>query len=339
MGSPYSGVEMWIKHQQQVRGERNIALGKAEGVADCTAEEACAWYFEYCSNERNRKGFEHGDQVRLEVRDAARINEKPVATIKSMPSPFTNREFKFKNILKRNEDGNLSIGSWPIDIEVDYGGKFKAVRGIGKGLLTASNIGSVSGVDQCRIIFRQYIDFGGLIPVSILNRKVPKQLSCIKFLADSFQHGEEIDRAVLASLANTIKNEAQIYTEQDEEAIKRGLAYFDKYNGSQKHKELKSNDPYVTLKFVHIEGESLGVGVARAIVDASVEDCAAYEYLKDSREKLAVLKKKRVMEQKVKKISNHSQLYLSVRSLGVPGLSNREWRMRSTWKHDEVDGR
>jgi len=31
--SPYADVEMWIKYQQQARGERSIALGKAEGVA------------------------------------------------------------------------------------------------------------------------------------------------------------------------------------------------------------------------------------------------------------------------------------------------------------------
>ena len=32
-----------------------VALEEPEGTADCTAEEAAAWYFEYCSRERMAK--------------------------------------------------------------------------------------------------------------------------------------------------------------------------------------------------------------------------------------------------------------------------------------------
>ena len=58
--SPYEGVEMKMKHQAQKNGERSIALGRAVATADCTAEEAAAWYFEYCSRERMAIDREEG---------------------------------------------------------------------------------------------------------------------------------------------------------------------------------------------------------------------------------------------------------------------------------------
>lgn len=61
-----------------------------------------------------------------------------------------------------------------------------------------------------------------------MNQKVPFALAIVKTLADSFQQDEEIDRAALTSLANTIKNEPQIYPEEEEEAIKTGKVRLDK---------------------------------------------------------------------------------------------------------------
>jgi len=41
---------------------------------------------------------------------------------------------------------------------------------------------------------------------------------------------------------------------------------------------LKSPDSKVEMKGVHLNGEALAVGVATAVVDASVEDCASHEF-------------------------------------------------------------
>jgi len=103
---------------------------------------------------------------------------------------------------------------------------------------------------------------------------------------------------------------------------------------SQDFKLVKSPDPRVTIKLVHNEGESLGVGFAQTIIDADLSTVVAYEFKKDSRERIAGLKKKRVVEQQIKKESNHSQLYYLSRDLGVPGLSNREYRLQCCWKRE-----
>jgi len=103
--SPHASVKMEMHHK--------ASLGRAETTADCTAEEACAWFFEFCSNERRRRGFQAGDLARLEIRrqeKESRVNEKTFALVTKMPRPLKNTEFVFKNILKRNEDGSVAGG-------------------------------------------------------------------------------------------------------------------------------------------------------------------------------------------------------------------------------------
>lgn len=109
--SPYTSVDMWIKIRQQAKGKRSIALGKAEAEADCTAEEACAWYFEYSSNERWTLDREDGNPARLEIRKGGyRVNEKHYATVKKMPFPLSNREFVGKQIWRNNQGEEEGAG-------------------------------------------------------------------------------------------------------------------------------------------------------------------------------------------------------------------------------------
>jgi hypothetical protein len=101
---------------------------------------------------------------------------------------------------------------------------------------------------------------------------------------------------------------------------------------SKKFKKLKSPDPRVKMKFVQSEGESQGIGICEAIVDASLAECVAYEFIKDSREKKA---KDRYKLIETKKLNNHSQLYLSRRNLGIRGFSDREGRNFVCWQKEE----
>ena len=59
---------MFMKYKQPKKGERSsVALGKAECTVDCSAKEALAWWFDYCSRERQRSSDEdgnHGESVR-----------------------------------------------------------------------------------------------------------------------------------------------------------------------------------------------------------------------------------------------------------------------------------
>ena len=48
-----------------------------------------------------------------------------------------------------------------------------------------------------------------------------------------------------------------------------------KCKGSTDIERAVSPDSRVEMKMVHVDGESLGTGIATAVVDSSVEECAA----------------------------------------------------------------
>ncbi|GMH82652.1 hypothetical protein TrST_g12211 [Triparma strigata] len=120
----YPDVKMKVKYFAPNRGERSIATGKAIGVIDCTAEEAAAWAFDFCSNERCRISKSVGNPARLELKNKARLNERSYATVKSMPFFLDNREMVSRQIWK-TEEGKVWIASTPIEDVVDYGAKLK----------------------------------------------------------------------------------------------------------------------------------------------------------------------------------------------------------------------
>jgi len=94
------------------------------------------------------------------------------------------------------------------------------------------------------------------------------------------------------------------------------------------------DDNLEKLKLVHLEGESLVTAIATSVIDSRIEECVAAEFKKDSRGRIAGLRKKRVVLQEIVRLNDHSQLYLVERNLGHPGFSNREWRSICVWKSD-----
>ncbi|GMI48535.1 hypothetical protein TrCOL_g5186 [Triparma columacea] len=160
------------------------------------------------------------------------------------------------------------------------------------------------------------MDTGGYIPVKVVDRSTPYVLSAIAELRDSFKQDEEVDKAALASLANIIKNEPQDYTKEEEAVVRDGKEFYGKCMTSKKFKNLKISDPKVKMKAVHLDGESLVIAMCEAVIDASLAECVAYEFIKDSRQRQAKLGKKyKAIE--TKKQNSHSQLYLNRRSLGT----------------------
>ena len=96
------------------------------------------------------------------------------------------------------------------------------------------------------------------------------------------QRDDKIDRAALEYLANIIKNEPQDYTDEEEDAIRKGKEVYEKCKKEENFDDLKSPDERVKMKLVHVDGASSGTAFANTIVDASVEECAAYEFYLDS---------------------------------------------------------
>ncbi|GMI41984.1 hypothetical protein TrCOL_g13771 [Triparma columacea] len=285
--SPYEGVKMEIKYKQQEEGKKTLTFGRAECITDCSAEEAAACFFEYCSRERTVMSREEGDPARLEMRKGGngRVNEKLFATVKKLRFPLQKREFVMRYVWQKvQHDNTMSVAFVPAEEKVDYGGNLgKLVKATTTGLLTATNIKDSYGVLQCKLTFTQFMDAGGHIPVNVVNKTIPRGLSPIAALRDSFKRDEEVDKAVLASLTNIIKNERQDYTDEEKAAIRKGKEFFEKCKEDKNFDDLKSPDERVKMKLVHVDGASSGTGFATTVVDASVD-----EYTEDLKEEFPV---------------------------------------------------
>jgi len=96
------------------------------------------------------------------------------------------------------------------------------------------------------------------------------------------------------------------------------------------------DDSKVNLRAVHLDGESLVAGVATTTVDASVEECASYEFCSlYSRKFKRSARDRGITDMTVKRINDHSLYYLTTRDIGVPGFAEREFRTKVTWQKDE----
>ena len=268
-------------------------------------------------------------------------NEKTIAAIEKSPFPFQDREYVSRLICRADSDGlSFSVAIWPAADVVDYGDsltKAKIVRGKLKGIFTATNIGSIGKVKQCRLTYHVSIDAGGLIPPSVISSKIaPMKLMTVKSCITYFKRDEEVDNAALLALAETVRSEPQEYTSEEKEMIQKSRDFYNLYASASKnnnnYKRVKTPDSRVTTKGIHIDGDHMAAGKTTTVVDADVATCLAYCYIKDSRAARESRKKKRILEAAVRKINDHSQLYLSIRDIKVPGLANREWRCRALWE-------
>ena len=194
--SSFEGVKTEIKHQQHEKGEKSVGFARAIGVADCSAEEAAAWFFEFCSRERVAADRAEGNPARLEIRrEEERWDEKHFACVKKFSIFVSNRELVFKHILKSNPaEGSYTVAVVPIEESIDYGTQLSPVRMLVTGIFKATNIAR-GGVEQCKIEYTQHIDAGGFIPIKVIEKQSPYAVSIVPFLMEIMNKNEEIDEA------------------------------------------------------------------------------------------------------------------------------------------------
>ncbi|GMH95050.1 hypothetical protein TL16_g13066 [Triparma laevis f. inornata] len=307
-------VEMSMKYFPPKKGERSIATGKVVGIVDISAEEVAAWVMDYCNNERMRMIKEEGHPARLELREKARVNERTFATVKNMPFFLDNREFVARQVWK-SEEGKVLLAFGPVDDEIDYGVKLKKIRGPTRGMWQIYNLPVRGGAKQCRVTLVQQLDAGGSIPTWVMDKKISLSLKCVQEVIDEFRQDDKVDAAD-ASLKR-LSNKFEV-------SLKEG-----------NWKTVKSPDPFVTMEFMGLGsdgGSTVGIGRAVTVVDATMEDCAAWEWAKMTRQRVRVHYEFGGLERKAVKINEHSEMFYLAVGFGVTGLSPREYLTKNVWK-------
>ncbi|GMH53091.1 hypothetical protein TL16_g01370 [Triparma laevis f. inornata] len=330
--SPSPDVRMLIKYNPPKNGERSVGTGMGLGVVDCSAEEVAAWVMDYCSNERMRISEEEGNPARLELRKKARVNERTFATVKKMPFFLDNRELVFRQIWK-SEEGKVLVAVESVADKVDYGVKPKTTRGLTRGLWLFRDLLVRGGAKQCRVTFVTQLDAGGSIPTWVVDKKIPLALTAVQEAIEEFRQDEKVDAAELREKATFMRERGQdeVYSEEENALLERVRQKFE-FKEVKGWKQLKSPDVFVKMESIHEDGSAAAIGRAVTVVDATIEDCAAWEVTRMTRENMKLHYDFGGIDRKVVKLSDHSELFHNAIDFGVRSFAPREWLAKSTWK-------
>jgi len=318
--SPF--VDMWCKHAPTKGGERSVAIGKATTVIDFPVRDAAQFMFSYTSRERMRISREEGNPARLRQKVHS-AHDQVFATIKKMPFPLNDREFVARQVCATDTNGDLLFSAVPVDDVIDYGLKHRTVRGVARTLMRFTP----SGESQCKVTFIQYLDAGGVIPVRVFESKIPLALSGVGEMRDELQRDDEIDKMEREEFARVMKDEQQVYSEDEDSLIQRVQ---DKLGALKEEdfEELESPDHLVKMGKIFIDGDRRVVIRASVTIDSAVEECAALDFLKMSRASL----KRRSGESSFVKENDHSGVFYFCKDFHIPGGKLRDGVQRLVFK-------
>ena len=173
-----------------------------------------------------------------------------------------------------------------IDNDVDYGVALRTTRAFTRGLYIMENLPVRAGAGQCRVTFVNQVDAGGVIPTWVVDKKLPQSLKVVQEAIDEFRQDDRIDAADREELSELMEERwgEEVYSQEEKLLIEKGKATVKAIMGSASLKVLESGDPLVTFKLAHLEGDKLGSGFGESVVDGGMEEVAAFECLKMSRE-------------------------------------------------------
>ncbi len=215
-------VKLSKKHN---KGESN-SWGKATTTIDTSAENALAWIWDYCSNERLDAVNKLHKNPREVIKHIA-PNHNVLSTIKALPWPLTARQFIYENTWTKQDDDTyvcafrVTTSRFDDNRLVDIGDhKAKAlVQGDWQGFVKLKNVGN----QKCELTWVS--DFGakGNIPAKVMDKLIPKTLSSVSQLREKFNRDDEIDQEERNELMKVMKNdnENEVYSEEENEMVKR----------------------------------------------------------------------------------------------------------------------
>ncbi|GMH81175.1 hypothetical protein TL16_g08847 [Triparma laevis f. inornata] len=302
--------------------------GRAELQVDCSAESALIYWFDYCSISRSRTSSEEGNLARTIIEQSDRSSI--VGTVKTAPWPFYWREFVFKTVWKRVEEGYI-LGTVTVDDKVDYGKTFRGVRGRTKVFVSFERVSGRS----CKVRITQVLDLSGLVPAFVMNMKLQLSLSVAEEMREAFEEDDEIDKLGRMCILRRMQLGKEECTEEEEEIIDKALKMSERAKHAE-YRALDCSDPRVSLKsFTHLDDDpsepSVIFGQAEVVVDALPEVAASWEFLLEGRKARKNHFNEGGIDRNTYNASAYTILYQQVRKI-APGIQHREWRSKGMWK-------
>jgi len=220
---------------------------------------------------------------------------------------------------------------------------------------------------ESQVQFVLYMDPGGDIPSYFVRKTIPSALLILDDLRSVFQDDSNIDKRNHKRFATIIRSNKEEYTPEEIEdfdtfvtldtAPRRGMK---RATGDRNIKKVQlykleglKDEDFVEMDSIsHLvwvgiwdakaQDDKSHVGRAITVVDASIEDIAAWEMTKMSREILTVLSAAhdrgyQEFDRKFMKVNEHNYLYYLLVQVNVPGVLPREILVNILWKWLDAD--
>jgi hypothetical protein len=333
--SPF--VDTWMGHALVPTAggaERSVTVGKAVCVADCPAREAANWWFDYCSKERSRKSEEQQNPARLIIKETT-PHDFVAATVKKMPFPLHSREFVGRQLrVVDDQSGVFFVYSVPATDKIDYGANLKTKRGEGYFLAKFEPLDA----NQCRVAIIANAETRGLSNSVIALRFGSTLQRNIDACRARFQRDDEVDKEERDRKVQIMRDDAQVYTPEENEVLQEVQSDFGGIVDEEfKHVDSPDDQVHMGLQFFRGGASSSGVSRATAVLDASIEECAALEWELTARKRTAINFETGSRERNVTKRNEHSSIFRAVYDLGVPGFLPREFLLSQVWSKLDED--
>ena len=158
-------------------------------------------------------------------------------------------------------------------------------------------------------------------------------MSIIEEARSAFNKDDAIDLEDHEKLVAVMKRGQEDYEQPELDIINDSTKKFEKLETGHLLKDIQSLDHLVKMKAGFLPGEVDIVGWADTEIDASIEECASFEYHISSRAKTNAFESRGGIVKEISKLSPHSQINRSVYDLtGIAAIQPREWVGMEVWR-------
>jgi hypothetical protein len=216
---------------------------------------------------------------------------------------------------------------------------------------------------QTEAICLQRLDAGGRLPAFLINQKIPESLQAATSMKDHMQRDTDVDAVGHDALCKKVSAmlillspshafltpppfQLQIRMPQnlsaDEETFLQEMtSKISLVNMETFTPHPTPEDNKIQVSVCYTDGNPIIVGKGVTVIDASMEECAAYELHKMSRANVRAHQEFGGLEKEMRWQSQNSFLYRVAYNIGIKGFSAREFVSRCVFRRysDKVSAR
>ena len=200
--------------------------------------------------------------------------------------PPTNKEF----------DGNRLI-------DIGKNKQRRLVRGESRGIVVIRNLDDRSS----KLTWMQQGDLKGNIPHQIVESQFPRTLRPVFQVREKFSRDDDMDKMEREKLMDILRSgyQEEVY-DSDETSLIDSIRSIMNAVPNGAFRPLDSPDFRTKMSIAHVKGENSAYMKCEMIIDASLEEVAAYNYIYKSRERVKLNDKNNVLHRDATNINIHA---------------------------------